>query len=62
MKKWSLVFVLALGMAAVSFAGGDSGGKDGKNVRAHGHACYWSEPGTFSANLVVPNDQEDGGK
>jgi hypothetical protein len=60
MKKWSLVFALALGVTAVSFAGGGDG-KDGKNV-VSGHACYWSEPSTFTSNLVVPNDQEDGGK
>lgn len=60
MKKWSLVIALALGITAVSFAGGGDG-KDTKNV-VKGHACYWSEPSTFSANLVVPEDQEDGGK
>jgi len=61
MKKWSLIFALALGITAVSFAGGGDG-KDGKNVRERGHACYWSEPSTFTANLTVPEDQEDGGK
>jgi hypothetical protein len=61
MKKWTLFFALALAVTAISFAGDGGDGKDGKNVQA-GHACYWSEPSTFDANLTVPEDQEDGGK
>ena len=61
MKKWTILFALVLGMTAISFAGGGDG-KDGKAVRARGHACYWSEPNTFTSNLTVPNDQVDGGK
>lgn len=62
MKKWTLLFAFLMALTGVTFGGGDWDGKDSKVVRERGHACYWSEPSTFTSNLTVPSDQEDGGK
>jgi hypothetical protein len=62
MKKWTLLIAILVAATGIAFAGGWDDGKGGKAVRERGHHCYWSEPSTFSANVVVPNDQEDGGK
>ena len=59
MKKWTLFIALVMGLTGYILAGD---GGDGKAVREHGHACYWSEPNTFDSHLAVPDDQEDGGK